>query len=336
MARIGALGGGDLSTDPPYETVTNLMIRLNVYETAPTVSNLDIFWESSTSGLISDLNTSLEQNFSSLPVKLIDFVWSLSESDTPASEISRFNLASANGLVLNSTLSTAELVEVRDGNGGIVTNKFTLNKDGATNEFYITTSTGTYFTYTQFSPIKDNYTFTIRASTNSTSTPIVYSLISTGYGNYLANVVPGTGTITGSNPLPEIRPPSTWSTFAVLDGNNGSADSSYLKTGLVWEVTKIEFFWVGNGSVWTEYQTPATDMFRVIKGSGQSVAETLQYNNQLICLDVNATNTTALYTYQNRTSTSVRVTLKLTDASGTGLSDTITYDMPPIVINRTD
>ena len=50
----------------------------------------------------------------------------------------------------------------------------------------------------------------------------------------------------------------------------------------------------------------------------------------------NATNTTALYTYQNRTSTSVRVTLKLTDASGTGLSDTITYDMPPIVLNRTD
>jgi hypothetical protein len=88
--------------------------------------------------------------------------------------------------------------------------------------------------------------------------------------------------------------------------------------------------------VWTEYQAPATDMFRVIKGSGQSVAETLQYNNQLICLDVNATNTTALYTYQNRTSTSVRVTLKLTDASGTGLSDTITYDTPAIVINRTD
>jgi len=334
MARIGALGGGDLTTDPPYETVTNLMIRLNVYETAPTVSNLDIFWESSTSGLISDLNTSLEQNFSVLPVKLTNFVWSLSEDDAPLSEIARFDLASASNITLNNSTTTAELIEVRDGNGGIVTNKFTLNKDGGTDEFYITTSTGTYFTYTQFSPIKDNYTFTIKADNPLSGGGT--SLISTGYGNYLANVVPVTGTVTGSNPLPEIRPPSTWSTFAVLDGDNGSADTSNEKTGLVWEVTKIEFLWVGNGSVWTEYQTPATDMFRVIKGSGQSVAETLQYNNQLICLDVNATNTTALYTYQNRTSTSVRVTLKLTDASGTGLSDTITYDTPPIVINRTD
>ena len=331
MARIGALGGGSLTIDPPYETVTNLMIRLNVYETAPTVSNLDIFWESSTSGLISDLNTSLEQNFSVLPVKLTNFVWSLSEDDAPLSEIARFDLANAGGVELNSVSTTAELIEVRDGNGGIVTNKFTLNKDGGTDEFYITTSTGTYFTYTQFSPTKDNYAFTIKATNSGAA-----SLISTGYGNYLANVVPVTGTVTGSNPLPEIRPPSTWSTFAVLDGDNGSVDTSNEKTGLVWEVTKIEFLWVGNGSVWTEYQTPATDMFRVIKGSGQSVAETLQYNNQLICLDVNATNTTALYTYQNRTSTSVRVTLKLTDASGTGLSDTITYDTPPIVINRTD
>ena len=332
---IGAVGGGDLTvagTTPPE--VTNLETRLNVYETAPTVSNLDIFWESSTSGLISDLNTSLEQNFSVLPVELTNFVWSLSEDDAPLTEISRFDLANAGGVELNSVSTTAELIEVRDGNGGIVTNKFTLNRDGVTNEFYITTSTGTYFTYTQFSPIKDNYTFTIKADNPFSGGGT--SLISTGYGNYLANVVPVTGTVTGSNPLPEIRPPSTWSTFAVLDGNNGSVDTSNEKTGLVWEVTKIEFLWVGNGSVWTEYQTPATDMFRVIKGSGQSVAETLQYNNQLICLDVNATNTTALYTYQNRTSTSVRVTLKLTDASGTGLSDTITYDMPPIVINRTD
>lgn len=339
---IGAVGGGDLTvvgTTPPE--VTNLETRLNVYETAPTVSNLDIFWESSTSGLISDLNTSVEQNFSVLPVKLTNFEWNLSEDITPPVmglapvKAAQFDLASAGGSLINNSSTTAELIEVRDGNGGIVTNKFTLSKDsGGTNKFYITTSTGTYFTYTQFSPIKDNYTFTIKADNPFSGGGT--SLISTGYGNYLANVVPGTGTVTGSNPLPEIRPPSTWSTFAVLDGDNGSADTSNEKTGLVWEVTKIEFLWVGNGSVWTEYQTPATDMFRVIKGSGQSVAETLQYNNQLICLDVNATNVTALYTYQNRTSTSVRVTLKLTDASGTGLSDTITYDMPPIVINRTD
>ena len=320
MSTIGTFGGGDLTTDPPYERVTNLMVRLNVYETAPTVSNLDIFWESSTSGLISDLNTSVEQNFSVLPVKLTNFVWSLSEDDAPLTEIARFDLASAGGSLINNSSTTAELIEVRDGNGGIVTNKFTLNKDGGTDEFYITTSTGTYFTYTQFSPIKDNYTFTIKADNPFSGGGA--SLISTGYGNYLANVVPGTGTVTGSNPLPEIRPPSTWSTFAVLDGDNGSADTSNEKTGLVWEVTKVEFQWTGNGGTWTQYNTPVSDMFRVVKGSGstQSIPETLQYNNQLICLDVTSTTEANLYNYNNRLDTDVRVTLKLTDASGSGLS----------------
>ena len=333
MSTIGAFGGGDLTTDPPYETVTNLMVRLNVYETAPFTSNLDIFWESSTSGLISELNRSVEENFSVLPVQLNNFTWSLSEDDAPTDEVCYFDLATAGGQDIVSGSETAKLIEVRDGNGGIVTNKFELEKSiGGYQQFRLKISSGTYFKYTQFSPVKDNYTFTIEAD-NSLAFGGGVSLISTGYGNYLANVVP-TGTITENDPLPEIRPPSTWSDFAVLDGDNGAAQISDQKSGLVWEVTKVEFLWVGNGSVWTEYQAPASDMFRVVKGSGQSIPETLQYNNQLICLDVNATNTTALYTYQNRTSTSVRVTLKLTDASGTGLTASIVTT--PIVLNRTD
>jgi hypothetical protein len=331
--RIGALGGGDLSTDPPYETVTNLMVRLNVYETAPTFSNLDIFWESSTSGLISELNRSVEQNFSVLPVQLNTFTWSLSEDDVPTTVVCAFDLATANGQDIVGGTENATLIEVRDGNGGIVTDKFTLDKTLNQPQFELKTTTGTYFKYTQFSPIKDNYTFTIQA-TNGFGANLGTSLISTGYGNYLANVAP-TGTATANDPLPEIRPPSTWGDFAVLDGDNGAAQTSDQKVGLVWEVTKVEFLWVGNGSVWTEYQTSPYDMFRIVKGSGQEIAETLQYNNQLICLDVNATNSTALYTYQNRTSTSVRVTLKLTDANGTGLTDS-SIVTTPIVLNRTD
>ena len=331
--RIGALGGGDLTTDPPYETVTNLMVRLNVYETAPTFSNLDIFWESSTSGLISELNRSVEQNFTVLPVQLNTFTWSLSEDDVPGDLVCSFDLATAGGQDIAGGTETATLIEVRDGNGGIVTDKFVLSKVGAQPQFRLSTTAGTYFKYTQFSPVKDNYTFTIEA-TSAFGFGGGTSLISTGYGNYLANVVPS-GTVTENDPLPEIRPPSTWGDFAVLDGDNGAAQTSDQKVGLVWEVTKVEFLWVGNGSVWTEYQTPPYDMFRIVKGSGQEIAETLQYNNQLICLDVNATNSTALYTYQNRTSTSVRVTLKLTDANGTGLTDS-SIVTTPIVLNRTD
>ena len=327
---IGAVGGGDLTFATAPE-VTNLQTRLNVYETAPTFSNLDIFWESSTSGLISELNRSVEQNFSILPVQLNTFTWSLSEDDAPGDLVCSFDLANAGGQDIAGGSETATLIEVRDGNGGIVTDKFELNKTLNQPQFELRTTAGTYFKYTQFSPIKDNYTFTIQA--NNPELGGGTSLISTGYGNYLANVAPS-GTATENDPLPEIRPPSTWGDFAVLDGENGAAQTSDQKVGLVWEVTKVEFLWVGNGSVWTEYQTSPYDMFRIVKGSGQEIAETLQYNNQLICLDVNATNSTALYTYQNRTSTSVKVTLKLTDASGTGLTDSIVTT--PIVLNRTD
>jgi len=332
--RIGALGGGDLSTDPPYETVTNLMVRLNVYETAPTFSNLDIFWESSSSGLISELNRSVAQNFSVLPVQLNTFTWSLSEDDAPGDLVCSFDLATAGGQDIVGGSEDATLIEVRDGNGGIVTDKFVLSKAAVQPQFQLKTTTGTYFKYTQFSPIKDNYTFTIQA-TSGFGVNLGTSLISTGYGNYLANVAPS-GTATANDPLPEIRPPSTWGDFAVLNGSNGAAQTSDQKVGLVWEVTKVEFLWVGNGSVFTEYQTSPYDIFRIVKGSGQEIAETLQYNNQLICLDVNATNSTALYTYQNRTSTSVRVTLKLTDASGTGLTNSLPIVTTPIVLNRTD
>jgi hypothetical protein len=328
---IGAVGGGDLTFATAPE-VTNLQTRLNVYETAPTFSNLDIFWESSTSGLISELNRSVEQNFSILPVQLNTFTWSLSEDDAPGDLVCSFDLANAGGQDIVAGSETAKLIEVRDGNGGIVTDKFELSKDAAQPQFRLSTTAGTYFKYTQFSPVKDNYTFTIEADNPELGGGT--SLISTGYGNYLANVAPS-GTVTENDPLPEIRPPSTWGDFAVLDGDNGAAQTSDQKVGLVWEVTKVEFLWVGNGSVWTEYQTPPYDMFRIVKGSGQEIAETLQYNNQLICLDVNATNSTALYTYQNRTSTSVRVTLKLTDANGTGLTDS-SIVTTPIVLNRTD
>ena len=226
-----------------------------MYETAPTFSNLDIFWESSTSGLISELNRSVAQNFSILPVQLNTFTWSLSEDNVPTTVVCVFDLANAGGQDIVGGSENATLIEVRDGNGGIVTDKFELNKTLNQPQFELKTTAGTYFKYTRFSPIKDNYTFTIQA--NNPELGGGTSLISTGYGNYLANVAP-TGTATANDPLPEIRPPSTWGDFAVLNGDNGAAQTSDQKVGLVWEVTKVEFLWVGNGSVFTEYQTSHT------------------------------------------------------------------------------
>ena len=53
---------------------------LNVAETNPTISNLDIYWETSTSGLISDLNASIISGDSSgSPKELSPFMWVFEE-----------------------------------------------------------------------------------------------------------------------------------------------------------------------------------------------------------------------------------------------------------------
>jgi len=101
----------------------------------------------------------------------------------------------------------------------------------------------------------------------------------------------------------------------------------------VWEVVKAEFQWTNNSNQWTEYETPVGDMFRIVKGSGQSIPETLQYNNQFVCLNVLGANLSSLYNYQNRTTTNVRVTLRLIDSGGTGLQY---QTIQSTTINRTD
>ncbi len=127
-----------------------------MYETATTFSNLEICWECSTYGLIDELNRSVEQNFAILPVRLNTCTWSLSEDDVPGDLVCSFDLANAGGQDIAGGSETATLIEVRDGNGGIVTDKFVLSKVGVQPQFQLRTTAGTYFKYTQFSPVKDN------------------------------------------------------------------------------------------------------------------------------------------------------------------------------------
>lgn len=322
---IGAVGGGDLSATT-VPSVTNLDTRLNVYETAPFNSNLEIFWETSTAGYISELNATVVQNVSTLPTSIINWVWSLNEATGTSTEVARFDIAAANGIAINNSSTSVELVEVKNGQGANVTDLFTVSKDGGTYEFYVDTASNATFIYDQNSPVKDSYSFTFKATYGGDS------IISTGYGNFLGNVIP-TLTPTGSATFSEISAPSTWVDLADLDGDNGASATADQKKGLIWEVTKAEYQWTGNASAWTEYTTDLADMFRIVKGSGQSIPETLQYSNNLTCLNINSTVANKVYDYTQRTTTSVRITLKLTDANGYGMSDTAQHT---ITLNRTD
>jgi len=119
---------------------------LAVYETAPTESVLDIYWETSTSGLISDLNNAvLSSSTSELPTGLSTFTFAIEEDDAAGTPVtSAFFPTNSNGDIANTT---GELIQVfsKDiyGNLNYSVNRATV--PGGTNEFsLIQQSNGSY------------------------------------------------------------------------------------------------------------------------------------------------------------------------------------------------
>jgi hypothetical protein len=72
--------GGASIQDPP--DVKNMAPYLSVYETKPVYSLLDVFWETSTTGLISDLNADVLTGYDGA-VDLSDILWTFTEASDP-------------------------------------------------------------------------------------------------------------------------------------------------------------------------------------------------------------------------------------------------------------
>jgi hypothetical protein len=103
---------------------------LAVYETKPVESLLDIFWETTTSGLISELNESIKNEDNGTPVGLTRTNISWSEGDGYGTYISRtFEGAGAYGQGLGNSC-TIELVKVMRGDGQDVSLQFELEEQG--------------------------------------------------------------------------------------------------------------------------------------------------------------------------------------------------------------
>jgi len=114
-------GGG---VEYPYGPV------LAIYETKPVESLLDIFWESSTSHLISDLNQKILLEDNTIPTGITDPNISWSEADDYGSYISAtFEAAGAFGQGIGP-VATIELDEVIRGDNAIVTEQFEIEETG--------------------------------------------------------------------------------------------------------------------------------------------------------------------------------------------------------------
>ena len=105
----------------------NIDQNLSIYETNPTISLLDIFWESSTAGLISDLNSEALNSYSGVVgIDNSSYSFNFDESDQagtggppPLDVTGDFRFINTNGPIPSSpstTIVTATLVSCVDGN----------------------------------------------------------------------------------------------------------------------------------------------------------------------------------------------------------------------------
>ena len=228
-------------TTQQYVKIENLA----VLETAPTVSRLDIFWETSTSGLLSDLNTAISEGTTGA-VGIDDFDFVAFEDALPVGDP-----AGETDLIVNSQNNSFAFIDnsnqvivpqtvvmiVTDNagntlNDGTNVGKFDLISAGG-GRFQLRLSSGQYFYYegqTFAGRNQFNFQFDVTVSGNITTTLFPDLGISTE----LQNVAPIIN-------LPTINPIEYTDTriLDLLDNENGSKDPNQFRKGLTFSISNI-------------------------------------------------------------------------------------------------
>jgi len=268
IARISTVSQiGQIDTTNETETPPGLQY-LAVYETEPVDSQIDIYWETSTSGLISSLNKAIL------------------EGTAGGSSLSNFNSSNwseslaSGGNILNTGFNLLDI------NGQIITisgnNSFTLTSviDGTGQDVQLSTNGGPYFdmyitggvyqirtTTAYFNNVYyitdqnlREFTFNFTSIIFSGSPAVATTSLFSDFAS-LNNVAP---TITSSVPAAgDIFTNSTEPNFAVIKGVNGSSNTGLRSGSLTYSITKqessnqstVNFFGIGGLSVvGTEYQ----------------------------------------------------------------------------------
>jgi hypothetical protein len=232
---------GRVSTVNEIGVIANGMIPfLSVYETRAQESLLELFWETTTTGLISDLNADVltgfsgpssfgNVNYTHFEDQDPDGIGTI-EGDANSKYITdKFVVLNSDGAILLNT--TATLVSVVDLTGAIRTSSFDVEETtaGAANAFRLfikAPPTGAPFVFNNNAATKESYVFTFTV-TDLDDLSTVSQLVITGR--------------LGNN-APIITPPITTSynitqsatTIVTLDATNGSF--SLANTGLKWSI----------------------------------------------------------------------------------------------------
>ena len=208
--------------------------NLAILETSPTVSRIDIFWETTSSGLISDLNAAIEEGIGGA-TQIDGFDFYLPESLEPGESVidntnGYFTFRNENGEDIGAEVD----MSVVDLANNDVTNRFTLNQGGI--GMYLTTNDYFYFE----GPDKDTLNEFKFEFTVTTPGPVVNKLEPKGTSSNPIRV-------TNVNPIINIpsdqvdtaRSYTSAGILSLLDNFNGSADPKRKRTLKGWTISNI-------------------------------------------------------------------------------------------------
>ena len=215
----------NVSTTPTV--VLPNVINLSVLETKPFESKLDIYWETSSVGLISELNTAIQTGAGRSLKYITGFNFTLTEDIAPGGWASdEFNFTDIANILITDVTSV-NLISVLNEQGTSFTNNFEIQTTVSGSKFRLKTKTGSYFYYGFNSDVLNRYTFTMNVVIPSVTENFVVS-------GSLINVVPSITTF----PLSTLEPVTGTIDVFTFVGSNGSNLSGNKSTlDLAWSVT---------------------------------------------------------------------------------------------------
>jgi len=216
----------------------NFKVQLAVAETKPVESLLDIYYETTSSGIVSDLNLAIEQGITTvIPVKTTGIELALNESQTGAVTCTNtFTLLSNTNTAITGKNISGEIVSVFDTQNPPVdrTSEFSLNDDNnGTFSLSTTKSAGNGY-YIGQDESSTTFNFNLLMTNDKYSIPVSFQ-------GGINNVKPAYQGTSGSNGNVTINklgetfgtPANTALAFECF---NGSGDTSLQTKEIQWEV----------------------------------------------------------------------------------------------------
>tara|TARA_R100001460_G_scaffold8868_4_gene21833 strand:+ start:6691 stop:10995 length:4305 start_codon:yes stop_codon:yes gene_type:complete len=210
----------------------NYNILLGVYETSPTLSLLDIYWETSTTGLISDLNLAINTGNQN-PTGFSPITYTQSEANAIGTIITNdfWPLDLTDNPIPNSQVDINTIVDGTGANRtGIViikTNAGSTTPQGVIRAYdSYALQTSAYFFFNS-DPNQNNFTFNFNVQDLATSASTLI--------DYQASLINASPQITNC-PSTIAVVPGTQDIFTFTGNNGSNTGGSYTSQGLVWSL----------------------------------------------------------------------------------------------------